>query len=138
MPKQQPTTVRLSPLTDELIRAEAKRTKRTKSAVLQAVADEGIRMRAFPGIGFKGEDARRRPCLIASGVSIWMVVEAHRDFGESIERMAAETDLDEAQIRLALAYYERFPEEIDEAIADKERVAEEYVGRFPTFAIPPE
>jgi uncharacterized protein (DUF433 family) len=133
--KHQPTTVRLSAVTEELIQDEARRTRRSKSAVLQSLADEGIRQRRFPGIAFRGRDPQRRAWAIGTGLDVWQIVEAYRDFGESIERMAAETDLDEPQIRLAIAYYERFPGEIDEAIAENQAIGEEFGSRFPSFEI---
>jgi uncharacterized protein (DUF433 family) len=131
--KSNPTTVRLSRSTDDLIAQEARRTHRSKSAILQAVADEGIRQRVFPGIGFRGDDARRRAWVVGSGLDVWEIVAAVRDFEGSVERMVSETDLHDRQVRLALAYAERFPEEIDEQIADDRRVAEEHAARFPSF-----
>lgn len=135
-PKPRPTSVRLSPVTEELIAAEARRSKRSRSAILQAVADEGIRQRAYPGIGFRGRDPRRGAWVVGTGLDVWEIIAAYRDFGESAERMASETDLTEQQIRLALAYYTRFPDEIDEAIAENEATAEEHASRFGSFAIP--
>ena len=129
-----PTAVRLSAAADEMIRAEAARTGRSRSAVLRAVAEEGIRERAFPGIAFKGEESRRA-WLIGSGLSVWKVIEAYGDFDESIERMSAETDVGEQQIRLALTYYKRFPEEIDRTIAANKEAAEKYKDLFPTFYV---
>lgn len=134
--KRSPTTVRLSASTEELIAAEARRVRRSRSAVLEAVADEGIRMRTFPGIGFRGVDARRRAWVVGTGLDVWAIIAAHRDFDRSIERMVAESHLSERQIRTALSYYERFPEEIDEAIAENEAAVDEYRTRFPAFEIP--
>jgi len=137
MPRRSsPTTVRLSQSADELIAAEAKRTRRSKSAILQAVADEGIRQRAFPGIGFRGDDARRRAWVVGSGLDVWEIVLAVRDLGGSVERTVAETDLEERQVRLALSYAARFAGEVDEEIAENERVALQYAERFPTFHTP--
>lgn len=134
--KRSPTTVRLSASTEELIAAEARRVRRSRSAVLEAVADEGIRMRTFPGIGFRGADARRRAWVVGTGLDVWAIIAAYRDFDRSIERMVAESHLSERQIRTALSYYERFPEEIDEAIAENDAAVDEYRTRFPTFEIP--
>jgi hypothetical protein len=44
--------------------------------------------------------------------------------------MAAKTDLSEAQVRLALAYYEEFPEEIDEAIREAQVPLRQLQRRF--------
>jgi len=45
-----------------------------------------------------------------------------------------EGDLSERQIRLALGYHERFPEEIDAAIAENRRSLEELRAEFPFIA----
>lgn len=129
-----PTSVRLSPVTDELLRAEAKRTQRSRAAVLRVIADEGIRERAFPGIKFRGSE-RYREAWVVGAWDVWMMIKAYKDFGESIERMAAETELTEQQIRLAVHYYRHFREEIDEKIAENDAVYEKYRDLFPTFYV---
>jgi hypothetical protein len=48
-----------------------------------------------------------------------------------IERMAAETDLQESHIRLALAYWEQYPDEIDEAIAQNQVPIDEARDLYP-------
>ncbi len=107
--------MRLSDRADALITEEARRTKRSKGAVVEALAEEALRTRLFPGIAFRGEDWDRRPWVIGTSFDVWQVVEASRDF-ESTAALAAEGTLTEPQIRLALAYAERFPEEIEDAI----------------------
>jgi len=49
--------------------------------------------------------------------------------------MVAEGDLSERQIRLALAYCERFPEEMDEAIALNRRSLDELRERHPSIDV---
>lgn len=134
----QPTTLRLPAATDELVRAEAKRTKRSKSAVLQAVADEGIRSRAFPGISFRDVDPRRRAWVVGTGLDVWEIIAAYKQLDESVERLVGETELSDAQARLAVAYYKRFPEEIDDAIVENEAMAAEHADLFPTVVFPPQ
>jgi uncharacterized protein (DUF433 family) len=114
--KGSPFSIRLSRSTDRFVADEAKRTRRSKSAIVEMLTEEAAQMRRFPGIGFRGSDANRRAWLIGAGLDVWHVIEAYQDYA-SIERMVAETDLEEPQIRLALAYWEQYPHEIDEAIA---------------------
>jgi len=52
------------------------------------------------------------------------------DFG-SIERLAAETQLNERQIRLAIAYRDSYPEEITEAVAQNRCAAAEWQEAYP-------
>ncbi len=46
--------------------------------------------------------------------------------------MAAATDLTEPQIRVALAYYAEFAEEIEAAITENERSLAEFQRQYPT------
>ena len=128
--KSKPLSIRISAGTEELIAAEARRTHRSKGAVVEALTEEALRTRIFPGIAFRGEDWDRRPWVIGTAFDIWQVIDAHRDFG-SVEAMVAEGNLSERQIRLALAYHERFPEEIDEAIALNRRPLAQLRAEYP-------
>ncbi|HMJ01967.1 MAG TPA: hypothetical protein VK506_03445, partial [Conexibacter sp.] len=66
---------------------------------------------------FRGDDYNRRAWLIGTSLDVWQVIDAYRDFDGSLDRMIAETDVTERELRSALGYYERFPEEIDSFIA---------------------
>jgi uncharacterized protein (DUF433 family) len=93
-------------------------------------AEEALRARMFPGIAFRGESFERRAWIIGTAHDVWQVIDAHRDF-DSVETMVAAGDLNERQIRLALAYYERFPEEIDEAISLQRRPLAQLRAEYP-------
>lgn len=120
MAKGQPFSVRLDDRTEKLVEAEARRTRRTKSAVVEAFTEETARTRRFPGIAFRGDDARRRSWVIGSGLDVWEVIQMLEDFG-SPEALVADTTLSPAQVRLAIAYRDAYPEEVEEAIADNRR-----------------
>jgi len=49
-----PFSIRLSKGLDAAVADEARRTKRSKGAVLESLADEAMRLRRFPGIAFRG------------------------------------------------------------------------------------
>jgi uncharacterized protein (DUF433 family) len=126
--------MRLSKRVEALVDREASRTGRSKGAIVEALADEALQMRLFPGIAFRGMDWERRAWVIGTALDVWQIVDAHRDIG-SIERMAAGGSASERQIRLALDYYERFPEEIDAAVADNRRPIEQLEEEFPFIAV---
>lgn len=115
--KGQPFSVRLEAETERLVEAEARRTRRSKSAVVEAFTEEAARTRRFPGIGFRGDDARRRAWVLGSGLDVWEINHMLEDFG-SPDAVVSDTQLSPAQVRLALAYRDAYPEEIEEAIAD--------------------
>ncbi len=135
MAKSEPFSLRLSPTMETLVREEARRTRRSKGAVVEALAEEALKTRLFPGIAFRGADWERRAWVIGTALDVWQIVDAHRDFG-SVEKMTADSDLTERQMRLALAYYERFPQEIDEMIELNRATLDELRIRFPTIDQP--
>jgi uncharacterized protein (DUF433 family) len=134
--KGEPFSVRFTRPTDRVVEEEARRTRRSKSAIVESLTDEAIRMRRFAGIGFRGEDAARRPWVIGSGLDIWEIVQMLDDFG-SIERLVDETQLTERQVRLAIAYSESYPEETTEAIAQNRRTAESWHELYPFIELSP-
>jgi uncharacterized protein (DUF433 family) len=129
--KSTPFSIRLSEETDRIVTAEAKRTKRSKETIIEALAEEALKARLVPGIAFRGEDDDRRAWLIGTALDIWQIIEAHQDFNEDFDRMVGESDLTERQLRTALAYYERFPDEIDEFIASNRRSIQQLREAYP-------
>lgn len=91
-------------------------------------------MRLFPGIAFRGVDWERRAWVIGTALDVWQIVDAHRDIG-SVEGTAEGGSASERQIRLALDYYEMFPEEIDSAIAENRRPIEQLEREFPFIVV---
>jgi hypothetical protein len=101
MAKSKPFTMRLNQDTERWVEQEARRTRRSKGAVVEMLTEEGIRMRQFPGIGFKGLDGDRRAWVIGTGMDVWEIIEAYKDYGESLERLMQDSDVPESLIRLA-------------------------------------
>lgn len=130
--KSQPFSMRLSRTTDELVTLEAKRTRRSKGAVVESLAEEALRARRFAGIAFRGADWNRRPWVIGTALDVWEIVAATRGF-HSPQAAAQATDVSEAHVRLALAYYEAFPHEIDDAIAENGRPLEQLRREYPVI-----
>jgi uncharacterized protein (DUF433 family) len=132
--KSAPFSMRLSKRMQTLVDREARRTGRSRGAIVEALAEEAIRTRLFPGVSFRGVDWDRRAWVIGTALDVWQIVDAHRDIG-SIESMAAGGSANERQIQLALDYYERFPEEIEAAIAENRRPIEQLEEEFPFAAV---
>jgi uncharacterized protein (DUF433 family) len=128
--KGEPFSVRFTLATDRAIDAEARRTRRSKSAIVEALAEEAARTRRFPGIGFRGDDVRRRPWVIGSGLDVWEIVQMLEDFG-SVDRLVADTQISERQAALVLAYRDSYAEEVAEAIAENRRSVDVWRGLYP-------
>ncbi|HEV2953845.1 MAG TPA: hypothetical protein VG015_07125 [Candidatus Dormibacteraeota bacterium] len=116
MARSTPFSLRLSPQLDARISALAERSKRSKAAVLENLADEADRCRRYPGIAFRGPDWDRRAWAIGTGLDVWEIIRALQDFAGSVERMAEETEISTPEIELAEAYCREFQDEINSAI----------------------
>ncbi len=132
--KSAPFSMRLSKRMEALVDREAKRTGRSKGAIVEALAEEALRMRLFPGIGFNGKDWERRAWVMGTGLDVWQVVDVYKDVG-SVERMVEGWSINERQIQLALDYYKMFPEEVDAMIADNKRPIEQLEEEYPSIPV---
>lgn len=124
-------SVRLSEPVELLVREEAERSGRSRSQVVEELADEAARLRLFPGIGFRGPEPRRA-YVLGSGLDVWQIVELIEEYGE--EREALLSDhllLNERALTLAAAYAERFPNEIELHRRRQRRSLEELQGLYP-------
>lgn len=134
MAKGQPFSVRLREETDELVAFEARRTRRTKSAIVEAFTEETARTRRFPGVAFRGDDAGRRAWVIGSGLDVWEIVHMLEDFG-SPDALVAGTELTPHQVRLAVSYSQAYPDEIDEAVSGNRRPLADARVLFPFVVV---
>jgi hypothetical protein len=128
--KGAPFSVRFSAQTDRAVAAEARRTRRSKGAIVEALTEEALRTRRFPGIAFRGDDARRRPWVIGTGLDIWEIAQMLDEF-DSRERLVRETQLTERHLRLVEAYRDAYASEVDEAIAENRQPVEEWRELYP-------
>lgn len=135
MAKGEPFSVRFSSPTDRAVSEEARRLRRSKSSIVEALTEEAMRTRRFPGIAFRGEDARRRPWVIGTGLDVWEICQLVEEF-EGVDELVVETQLVPRQVQLALAYRDRYPDEIEAAIAENRRPVEEWLELYPFVRAP--
>lgn len=91
-------------------------------------------MRRFPGIGLRGDDAARRAWVIGTGLDVWEVIQMSQEF-PSMAALAEHTQLTDRDLRLAQAYHQHHPDEIDEAIAENRRPLGELVALHPFLEV---
>ena len=129
--KGRPFSIRFSKSTDRYVDEEAKRTGRSKSAVVEDLALEAAKARRFPGISFQGEWPDREPVITDTGFDVWQLCETIENYG-SVAKVVADFPLvTELHCRLARSYREAYPEEIDDAIAANNRSREELQALYP-------
>lgn len=98
----------------------------TSSQLAERFIEEGVRSAELPGIVFRPGPTGRRAGL-HGGPDVWEIV---RDVNRARESRARDpiavvvrsTDLGEEQVRLALAYYRRYPEDIDARIGQADEL----------------
>jgi hypothetical protein len=110
------------------LKTRSARDGMSASQLAERYIDEGLRSEEFPGIEFRPGPAGRRAAL-TGGPDVWEVVRDVRAAREAsaadpLAIVAAASELTEAQVRLAAAYYTEYPEEIDARIAAEEELTE--------------
>ncbi len=135
MPKSKPFTIRLSEEVEGWLQRENRRTKLPKGALLEALAEESIRTRRFPGIGFRGPEHSRRAWVIGTGLDVWELVDLYE--GKGKERLIEDHNVSERQLDLALSYRGAHPREIDEALEENARTPKEWHELYPAVVPPP-
>ena len=129
-PKSQPFSIRLSEHADLLVREETRRSGRSRSVVVEELAEEAAKTRLFPGIAFRGMP--RRAWVIGTGLDVWELLELlHSYAGDERELRAAHPLVDERHLRLARAYGDRFADEIAAFAADNRRPLNELRRLYP-------
>jgi len=111
----------------------ARDERRPFSAVIRDLLEEALRGRRCPGIAFVDGPTGRRPVIAGTGLEVWEVVKAYKGCGEDFAELKKIYDwLTSQQLRSALAYWQLYPEEIEEEIACQEELSEEEArARYP-------
>lgn len=128
--REAPFSLRLGRSLDKRLDAWARRAKRSKSSIAKQMIDEAERCWRYPGIGFRDTAGRRRAWIIG-GLDIWELIWILQGFEWDVEKVLANHKVTRRQIDLARAYYNEFPEEIDEMIAWQRRPMAELQADFP-------
>jgi uncharacterized protein (DUF433 family) len=112
-------TIRLRPKLRAEIERIARRTRRSFSEVAQALLEEAVRTQACPGIFFADEPAGRVAKVAGTGLGVWEVIRDYKTVKRNEKKLKQWLPhVSPAQLKAALLYYARFPQEIDAEIAD--------------------
>src|SRR5947209_13086008 len=84
-PKSQPFSVRLRPSAELLVAEEVRRSGRSRSAVVEELAEEAAKTRLFPGIAFRGRP--RRAWVIGTGLDVWEIVDLLGSYGDDAAKL---------------------------------------------------
>jgi hypothetical protein len=124
MAKTQPFSIRLSSAADLLVAEEVRRSGRARSAVVEELAEEAAKTRLFPGVAFRG--LPRRAWVIGTGLDVWEIVDLVGSYRSDLTKLfESHPLLTERHVRLARAYAERFPEDVERHLTEGRRPLEE-------------
>jgi hypothetical protein len=134
MAKTAPISIRLGEETSLLVEDEARRSGRSRNAVVEELTGEAAKTRLFPGIGFRGRP--RSAWVIGTGLDVWELIDLLDAYRGNIKKLCKNHELvTERAIRLAQAYAERFPAEIEESLALQHRSIEELRALYPFLRV---
>lgn len=118
------TSFRLGDEARQRLHERADREGVSATALLERLIIEGVDTLDHPGIVYRGPGHDRRAAL-AAGPDVWEIVARLRELDGSEEQriatLSSETDLHPRQVRVALEFAARHPDEIEFRIARNEQ-----------------
>ncbi len=128
--KTQPFSIRLGAQANLLVTDEVRRSGRSRSIIVEELAEEAAKTRLHAGIAFRGRP--RRAWVIGSGLDAWEIIELlHSYSGDEGLLRASHPLLSDRHLRVARAYAERFPDEIELLLEESRRPLEELRELYP-------
>jgi uncharacterized protein (DUF433 family) len=125
MSKSNPMSLRLGEATIERLGTRAKRVHMPPRTLAQRYVEEGLRMDEHPLVRFVDGPAGRRARLVGTGKDVWEVIATICDNDNDLHEATEYLQVPLGLVQAAVAYYGAYTSEIDELIADNERMAEE-------------
>jgi hypothetical protein len=134
-PKTQPFSFRLGERANLLVSDEARRSGRSRSVVVEELAEEAAKARLHPGIAFRGRP--RRAWVIGSGLDVWEIVELLATYEDDVAALAVDHPLViERHVRTARAYANQFADEIAALLEENRRPLSELTSLYPFLQSP--
>jgi len=134
-PKTQPFSIRLGEQASLLVSDEVRRSGRSRSVVVEELAEEAAKMRLHPGIAFRGRP--RRAWVIGSGLDVWEIVDLLRAYADDAVALRADHPLlTDRHPRAARAYAAQFSDEVAALIDENQRPLSELRRLYPFLQTP--
>ena len=117
-------SVRVSDDQHTRLRRLARRfNQRSPSSALTLLLEEKLREVEHPLIQFRDTPLGRQPHVIGLGLEVWQVAMVAREFDDAA-KTARHLGVPQHLIEAAIAYREAYPDKIDEALADNDRLSD--------------
>jgi hypothetical protein len=98
--------------------------QRSPSSALTLLLEEKLREVEHPLVQFRDTALGRQPHVIGLGMEVWQVVMVAREFEYDAAKTARHLGVSQHLIEAAIVYREAYPDEIDEALADNDRLSD--------------
>jgi hypothetical protein len=115
----QVVSLRLPDETAERLKFTARRTGRTLNEAATRSIEEWLRQEEFADIEFRNFNGERHACL-KGALPVWQLILVARDYKMDAQKTAAHFRFPLHRVKAAFHYYEAYPKEIDQAIADND------------------
>ncbi len=122
-------SLRLPDETAERLKLTARRTGRSVNEAAARSIEEWLRQEDFADIEFRSIQGERTVCLKA-GLPLWQLILVARDYGMDVDKAAAHFRFPSHRVKAAFHYYEAFPQEIDQKIADNDAMTYDRLKRL--------
>jgi len=121
-------TLRLPDATAERLQAWARRSGRSVSELGARSIEEWLRQHEFADIEFRAFGEQRQACL-KGALPIWQVILVAQAYDLDVERTAAHFGWPARRVQAAFNYYDGFPDEIVQVLADNRAATFEQLRR---------
>lgn len=133
--KTQPFSIRLSEQANLLVEDEVRRSGRSRSVVVEELAEEAAKARLHPAVAFRGRP--RRAWVIGSGLDVWEIIELLGSYRDDEAALTADHPLvTERHLRTARAYAAQFADEIEALLEENRRPPSQLAGLYPFLQHP--
>jgi hypothetical protein len=116
MTKEATISVRLTALEKGSLDADARMKGIPAGTAAAAYISEGVRRSQYPAVEFRNGSPGRVAYLVGSRWPVWMVVELAKESNGDIEAAAARIRKPAGLVKMALAYANAYPQEINDCL----------------------
>ena len=110
-------TLRIPAESANEVRQIARRERRSVSEVAARMVEEWLRQNRFAQIEFRAFNGERHAC-IKGRLQVWQVILIARGYEMDARKTADHLELTLEQVENAFQYYQAYPQEIDQALAE--------------------
>ena len=115
-------SLRLPEQTAERLRRIARKAGRSVNEVGARSIEEWLRQSELADIEFRSFSGERHAC-IKGALPVWQLVMVARHYGMQVRKTAAHFGWPPRRVQAGFTYYQAYPAEIDQAIADNQSMS---------------